>query len=122
MRISDRSSDVCSSDLLELVATVSEAFGGIDMLVVSTAANVLPRLVGDIAPEDIARILVDQAAAPMVMSRPVLPVMPARGAGSTLVVASDPAHAATPAQTLIASDTAATTMLPDLLAVDGKPA
>src|SRR3546814_19170866 len=75
MRISDRSSDVCSSDLLELVATVSEAFGGIDMLVVSTAANVLPRLVGDIAPEDIARILVEQAAAPMVMSRAVLPVM-----------------------------------------------
>src|SRR3546814_20539673 len=88
MRISDWSSDVCSSDLndpaaaLELVATVTEAFGGIDMLVVSTAANVLPRLVGDIAPEDIARILVEQAAAPLVMSRAVLPVMRASGARS----------------------------------------
>src|SRR3546814_7456119 len=110
MRISDRSSDVCSSDLLELVATVSEAFGGIDMLVVSTAANVLPRLVGDIAPEDIARILVEQAAAPMVMSRAVLPVMRASGAGSIVVVESDAAKSATPGETVIGAAMAAITM------------
>lgn len=104
----------------ELVAAVTEVFGTIDILVVSTAANVLPRLLGDIALGDIALILVEQAAAPMLMSRAVLPVMRASGSGSIVVVASDAAKSATPGETVIGAAMAAITMFARAMAMEVK--
>src|SRR3546814_16600761 len=102
---------------MELVAKVTEAFGDIDMLVVSTAANVLPRLVGDIAPEDITRILVEQAAAPMVLRRAVMLVMRASGAGSLVVVASDAAKSATTGASVVGAALAALPMFARAMAL-----
>lgn len=103
-----------------LVEAVEAAFGSIDMLVVSTAAAVLPRLLGDIEPADIMRTLVDQAAAPMVMSRAVLPGMRARRSGSIVVVASDAAKTATPGETVIGAAMAAITMFARAMAMEVK--
>lgn len=103
-----------------LAAAVEAAFGGIDLLVVSTAAAVLPRLLGDIEPADISRILVDQAAAPMVMSRAVLPGMRARQSGAIVVVASDAAKSATPGETVIGAAMAAITMFARAMAMEVK--
>jgi 2-hydroxycyclohexanecarboxyl-CoA dehydrogenase len=103
-----------------LVAAVEAAFGAIDLLVVSTAAAVLPRLLGDIEPADISRILVDQAAAPMVMSRAVLPGMRARQSGAIVVVASDAAKSATPGETVIGAAMAAITMFARAMAMEVK--
>lgn len=103
-----------------LVAAVEGAFGSIDLLVVSTAAAVLPRLLGDIEPGDISRILVDQAAAPMVMSRAVLPGMRARQSGAIVVVASDAAKSATPGETVIGAAMAAITMFARAMAMEVK--
>ncbi len=98
------------AEAVRLVAAVEAAFGAIDLLVVSTAAAVLPRLLGDIEPAEIARTLVDQAAAPMVMSRAVLPGMRARASGSIVVVASDAAKSPTPGETVIGAAMAAIAM------------
>lgn len=105
---------------VQLVAAVEEAFGSVDLLVVSTAAAVLPRLLGDIDPAEISRILVEQAAAPMVMSRAALPGMRARGSGSIVVVASDAAKSATPGETVIGAAMAAITMFARAMAMEVK--
>ncbi|MDR6834119.1 MULTISPECIES: SDR family oxidoreductase [unclassified Sphingopyxis] len=104
----------------DLVAAVEAAFGSVDLLVVSTAAAVLPRLLGDISPEEIASILVEQAAPPMVMSRAVLPGMRARGSGAIVVVASDAAKSATPGETVIGAAMAAITMFAKAMAMEVK--
>lgn len=108
------------AEAVRLVDAVEAAFGGIDLLVVSTAAAVLPRLLGDIEPAEIARTLVDQAAAPMVMSRAVLPGMRARGSGAIVVVASDAAKSATPGETVIGAAMAAITMFARAMAMEVK--
>jgi len=107
-------------EAMRLVEAVEAAFGAIDILVVSTAAAVLPRLLGDIEPADIVRTLVDQAAAPMVMSRAVLPGMRTRGSGSIVVVASDAAKSATPGETVIGAAMAAITMFARAMAMEVK--
>lgn len=94
--------------------------GGIDILVVSTAAAVLPRLLADIPVEDVPRILVEQAAAPMVMSRAVLPGMRAKGSGAIVTVASDAAKSATPGETVIGAAMAAIVMFARALAMEAK--
>lgn len=103
-----------------LVAAVEATFGAIDVLVVSTAAAVLPRLLGDIDPTEIPRILVDQAAAPMLMSRAVLPGMRARQSGAIVLVASDAAKSATPGETVIGAAMAAITMFARAMAMEVK--
>lgn len=105
---------------VELVAAVEAAFGTIDLLIVSTAAAVLPRLLGDIEPAEISRILVDQAAAPMLMSRAVLPGMRARQSGAIVLVASDAAKSATPGETVIGAAMAAITMFARAMAMEVK--
>ena len=102
------------------MTAVEQAYGAIDILVVSTAAAVLPRLLGDIEPADIASILVEQAAAPMVMSRAVLPGMRSRGSGAIVVVASDAAKSATPGETVIGAAMAAITMFARAMAMEVK--
>lgn len=108
------------AEAVRLVGEVEAAFGSIDLLVVSTAAAVLPRLLGDIEPAEIAQTLTDQAAAPMVMSRAVLPGMRARGSGSIVVVASDAAKSATPGETVIGAAMAAITMFARAMAMEVK--
>jgi len=108
------------AEALKLVADVEADLGGIDILIVSTAANVLPRLIGDMATEDIPRTLVEQAAAPMVMSHAVVPVMRRGGSGSIVVVASDAAKTATPGETVIGAAMAAITMFARALAMEVK--
>lgn len=108
------------SSAVQLVAAVEKAYGTVDLLVVSTAAAVLPRLLGDIEPGEISRILVEQAAAPMVMSRAVLPGMRARRNGSIVVVASDAAKSATPGETVIGAAMAAITMFARAMAMEVK--
>ena len=103
-----------------LVENAEIEFGRIDILVVSTAATILPRLLADIEPADIARILVEQAAAPMLMSRAVLPGMRDRGHGAIVVVASDAAKSPTPGETVIGAAMAAITMFARAMAMEVK--
>lgn len=97
-----------------------QAGGGLDILVVSTAAAVLPRLLSEIAVEAIPRILVEQAAAPMILSRAVLPGMRKRQRGSIVLVASDAAKLATPGETVIGAAMAAIVMFARALAMEAK--
>lgn len=103
-----------------LVEQVETAFGTIDILVVSTAASVYPRLLADISLDDIPATLSEQALAPLLMSRAVLPGMRARGGGSIVLVASDAAKSATPGETVIGAAMAAITMFGRAMAMEVK--
>lgn len=103
-----------------LIDAVMEAFGRIDIMVVSTAATVLPRLLADIDTADIVTTLADQAGPPLVMCRAVLPAMKAKGGGSIVLVASDAAKSATPGETVIGAAMAAITMFARAMAMEVK--
>lgn len=109
-----------AQDALRVAGAVEQAFGGIDVLLVSTASSWLPRLLQDIAPEDIAGTLLDQALAPMVMSRAVLDGMKRRGSGCIINVASDAAKVATPGETVLGAAMAAITMFSRAMAMEVK--
>lgn len=102
------------------VERVEKVFGGIDVLVCSTAAEVFPRLLKDIPIEDIQRTLVEQAVSPLIMSRAVLPGMRERKSGTIINIASDAAKSATPGETVIGAAMAAIVMFSRALAMEAK--
>lgn len=94
--------------------------GGVDILVTSTASSHVPRLLFDIDPSDIPAILMDQALAPLLMSRLVLPDMRAQRSGVILNVASDAAKVPTPGETIIGAAMAAIVCFTRTLAMEAK--
>jgi NAD(P)-dependent dehydrogenase (short-subunit alcohol dehydrogenase family) len=104
----------------ETVALAEEAFGGIDVLVTSTAGSALPTLFADVPIEDIPAILADQALGPMIMARAVLPSMRERRSGAIVSVASDAAKSATPGEAIIGAAMASIVMFSRALAMEAK--
>ena len=99
---------------------VTTLLGAIDVLINSTAASYTPRLLQRTAPADIPSILLQQALAPLNMSRAVLPGMQSRHGGIIVNVASDAAKYPTPGETVIGAAMAAIVMFSKTLAMEAK--
>lgn len=103
-----------------VVAQAELAFGGIDILVTSTASPVLPALLANTPIEDMPAILSNQALGPLIMARAVLAGMCDRKSGAIVSVASDAAKSATPGETIIGAAMAAIAMFSRALAMEAK--
>ncbi len=101
-------------------AAVHSALGGIDVLINTTAASYVPKLLFLTEVEDIAPILLAQALAPMVMSRLVLPGMRDQKSGVIINVASDAAKVPTPGESVIGAAMAAIVTFTRTLAIEAK--
>jgi NAD(P)-dependent dehydrogenase (short-subunit alcohol dehydrogenase family) len=95
-------------------------FGAIDVMVNSTAANYVPKLLHNTPTENIASILTQQALAPMHMSRAVLPFMREQKGGVIINVASDAAKVPTPGESVIGAAMAAIVVFTRTLAIEAK--
>ena len=112
-----------ANNLIQAQASVDRilgAFGTVDVLVCSTTATYVPTLLSNIAPEDVLQIVLDQAAAPLLMSRLFLPAMRAEKRGVIVNVASDAAKVPTPGETVIGAAMAAICMFTRTLAIEAK--
>lgn len=96
------------------------ALGGLDVLVNTTAAAYVPKLLFHIEPAEITQILLQQALAPLLMSRLALPLMRAQKSGVILNVASDAAKVPTPGEAVIGAAMAAIVMFTRTLAIEAK--
>ncbi|MCU1671441.1 MAG: 3-oxoacyl-[acyl-carrier-protein] reductase FabG [Blastococcus sp.] len=101
-------------------AAAAERFGGIDVLVTSTAAPYQPTLLHDTNLAQVRAGLVEQALGPMLMSRAVLPHMRRQGAGSIINIASDAAKVPTPGECVIGAAMAAIVTFSQTLALEAK--
>jgi 2-hydroxycyclohexanecarboxyl-CoA dehydrogenase len=99
---------------------VHAALGGIDVLINTTAASYVPKLLFRTEVENIAPILLAQALAPMVMSRLVLPGMRKQKSGVIINVASDAAKVPTPGESVIGAAMAAIVTFTRTLAIEAK--
>lgn len=102
------------------VARAAEFMGGIDVLLVSTAAD------GRLAPleqfdvEEIERTLLTMAMPAMRLSRLVLPIMKEGGGGAIICVSADAAKVPTPGETVAGAASAAIVMFVRTLAQEVK--
>lgn len=96
------------------------ALDGIDVLVNTTAASYVPRLLFRTDPGEIASILLQQSLAPMLMSRLALPGMQEQKSGVIINVASDAAKVPTPGETVIGAAMAAIVTFTRTLAIEAK--
>jgi 2-hydroxycyclohexanecarboxyl-CoA dehydrogenase len=111
------------SDPAQAVAAATEArelLDEIDVLVNSTAAAYVPRLLRDTPVEEMAAMLTEQALAPLHMCRAVLPAMAARRSGAIVNIASDAAKVPTPGETVIGAAMAAIVTFTRTLAVEAR--
>jgi NAD(P)-dependent dehydrogenase (short-subunit alcohol dehydrogenase family) len=94
--------------------------GDIDVLVNATAATFDPELLFDIPVEDVPRILAQQALAPLVMTRIVLPWMCEQRGGVIINIASDAAKVPTPGESVIGAAMAAIVIFSRTVALEAK--
>jgi 2-hydroxycyclohexanecarboxyl-CoA dehydrogenase len=94
--------------------------GPADILINSIASAYTPRLLHDIAPEDVPAILVQQALGPMNMCRAVLPDMRSQRGGAIVNIASDAAKCPTPGESVLGGAMAAIVMFSKTLAMEAK--
>jgi 2-hydroxycyclohexanecarboxyl-CoA dehydrogenase len=97
-----------------------EALGGVDALINTTAASYVPKLLFRTEPADIKPMLVQQALAPMIMSRLALPHMREQKSGVIVNVASDAAKVPTPGESVVGAAMAAIVCFSRTLAVEAK--
>jgi 2-hydroxycyclohexanecarboxyl-CoA dehydrogenase len=97
-----------------------EALGGVDVLINTTAASYVPKLLFRTEPADIEPMLTQQALAPMIMSRLALPHMREQKSGVIINVASDAAKTPTPGESVIGAAMAAIVMFSRTLAIEAK--
>lgn len=97
-----------------------EAIGGVDVLINTTAASYVPRLLFQTELADIEPMLVQQALAPMIMCRLALPHMRAQKSGVIVNVASDAAKVPTPGESVIGAAMAAIVVFSRTLAIEAK--
>jgi 2-hydroxycyclohexanecarboxyl-CoA dehydrogenase len=96
------------------------ALSGLDVLINTTAASYVPKLLFRTDVNDIMPILLAQALAPMLMSRLVLPWMREQKSGVIINVASDAAKVPTPGESIIGAAMAAIVTFTRTLAIEGK--
>ena len=116
----------CQGDSVD-VASASAAFerarqalGGVDVLINTTAASYVPKLLFRTELVDIEPMLVRQALAPMIMSRLALPHMREQKGGVIVNVASDAAKVPTPGESVIGAAMAAIVVFSRTLAIEAK--
>jgi NAD(P)-dependent dehydrogenase (short-subunit alcohol dehydrogenase family) len=97
-----------------------EQLGGVDVLINTTAGAYVPKLLFRTELADIEPMLVQQALAPMIMSRLVLPSMRTRRSGVIINVASDAAKTPTPGESVIGAAMAAIVVFSRTLAMEAK--
>jgi NAD(P)-dependent dehydrogenase (short-subunit alcohol dehydrogenase family) len=102
------------------IAQAEEILDGIDVLVNSTASDVVPEILTRIPPEEVQAILVKQAVPPMLMTRLVLPLMAERRGGVIVNVSSDAAKTPTPGEAVIGAASAAIKMFSQTVALEAK--
>ncbi|MEX1668391.1 SDR family NAD(P)-dependent oxidoreductase [Zhongshania guokunii] len=103
-----------------VTAVAHQELEGLDILVNTTAASYVPKLLFNTDINDIPVILNQQALAPLLMSRAVLPYMREQKFGVITNVASDAAKTPTPGETIIGAGMAAITLFSRTLAVEAK--
>ncbi|KXX55392.1 SDR family NAD(P)-dependent oxidoreductase [Rhodococcus sp. LB1] len=103
-----------------IAAEAETVLAGVDILMSTTAPEVMPELFKDIPPADIARIYTHLALPSMHMASAVLPFMRARGNGVIVNVASDAAKTATPGGAIIGAAKAGIVMFTRTIAVEEK--
>lgn len=112
-----------ASDIDSARAGVSEAeqrLGGIDILVSSIAADVVPELLLQTSPTELGPTLTGQLLAPLLLTRLALPAMCDRGSGSVVLVSSDAAKVATPGESVIGAAMAGIVMFARAAAMETK--
>ena len=112
-----------ANDAAQAVRAAGQArhrLGRIDVLVNSTVAAVVPRLLHDTPVEEIASILARQMLAPLLMSRIVLPWMREQRGGLIVNIASDAGKLATPGESVIGAAMAGIVMFSRTLAMEAK--
>jgi 2-hydroxycyclohexanecarboxyl-CoA dehydrogenase len=94
--------------------------GSVDVLVNSTVGPAGPKLLHLTPLEALPGILMEQAMAPILTSRLVLPWMAERGGGAIVNIASDAGKLPTPGESVIGAAMAAITMFTRTLAMEGS--
>ena len=112
-----------SNDIASVTAAFERAldrFVGVDVLINTTAASYVPRLLFRTEVADIGPMLMQQALAPMIMSRLSLPAMREQRGGVIINVASDAAKVPTPGESVIGAAMAAIVVFSRTLAIEAK--
>ena len=112
-----------ANDLKQATNAVIQAhqhMGRIDVLVNSTVAAFVPRLLHQTPPEEIADMLIGQMLGPLLTSRLVLPIMQTQKCGVILNIASDAGKLATPGESVIGAAMAGIVMFTRTLAMEAK--
>jgi 2-hydroxycyclohexanecarboxyl-CoA dehydrogenase len=102
------------------IAEAHRRLGRIDVLVNSSVAVYQPKPLGEIPPEELANILVQQATGPMLTSQAALPIMRSQGGGSIINIASDAAKVPTPGETGIGAAMAAINTFTRTMAMEAR--
>jgi NAD(P)-dependent dehydrogenase (short-subunit alcohol dehydrogenase family) len=112
----------CNDPLVaqDAIQRAADVVDGIDLLVNATAATFVPEIIYDIRVEDIPLILAQQALAPLLMTRLVLPMMRERGGGVILNIASDAAKVPTPGESMIGAAMGAIVTFTRTVAMEAK--
>ena len=98
------------ADCAALVESAVNRMGGIDALFCCSGGSPMPRLLKDIALEDLMGTINESVAPTILPARAVLPVMSGQGHGAILCVASDAGKLATPGEVAIGAAMAAIIM------------
>lgn len=118
MFVSGDANDVASAT--HAFEQARSALHGVDVLINTTAASYVPKLLFRTSLEDIAPMLLEQALGPMLMSRLALPGMREQRSGVIINVASDAAKVPTPGESVIGAAMAAIVTFSRTLAIEAK--
>ena len=105
---------------VQAVERTRELIGSFDVLVNSMTATYVPTLLHEVALEDMAGILTQQALGPMHMTRAALPFLREQRGGAVVNIASDAAKTATPGESVLGAAMAAIVMFSRVAAIEGK--
>jgi NAD(P)-dependent dehydrogenase (short-subunit alcohol dehydrogenase family) len=102
------------------IGEVHRVLEGLDVVINSTTASYVPKLLFRMDPADMMPTLLAQAMPPLVMSRLALPYLRAQKSGVILNIASDAAKVPTPGETVLGAAMAAIVSFSRTLAIEAK--
>jgi NAD(P)-dependent dehydrogenase (short-subunit alcohol dehydrogenase family) len=107
-------------EALRVCQEARDVVGSIDVLVNATAGPYVPQLLYDIPVEDVPKVLAQQALAPLLMTRIVLPWMREQRGGCIINIASDAAKVPTPGESVIGAAMGAILVFSRTVAMEAK--
>jgi 2-hydroxycyclohexanecarboxyl-CoA dehydrogenase len=102
------------------IAEAHRVLEGLDIVINSTTASYVPKLLFRMDPAEMLPTLLAQAMPPLVMSRLALPYLRAQKSGVILNIASDAAKVPTPGETVLGAAMAAIVTFSRTLAMEAK--